>query len=113
MGTVGFLIDFYAYLWYNQIRKGAAEMNDQAILSSKGDLTSFTFGNVNIRFKTSPKLERYTQIKEWDNGYIVTMARYNGKEVEEYIDLVPILENLYFDAAEFLKPIRRVMIAYD
>ena len=88
-------------------------MNDQAILSSKGDFTSFTFGNVNIRFKTSPKLERYTQIKEWDNGYIVTMARYNGKEVEEYIDLVPILENLYFDAAEFLKPIRKVMIVYD
>ena len=41
------------------------------------------------------------------------MARYNGKEVEEYIDLVPILENLYFDAAEFLKPIRKVMIVYD
>jgi len=34
------------------------------------------------------------------------------EETEEYIDLIPILENLYFDADEFLKPIKEVGIAY-
>lgn len=42
------------------------------------------------------------------------MAKYEGNdEEEEYIDLVPILENLYFDADEFLKPIKRVKIDYE
>jgi hypothetical protein len=41
------------------------------------------------------------------------MAKYKGhEEEEEYIDLVPILENLYFDVEEFLKPIQKVRIAY-
>lgn len=88
-------------------------MNDFAVLSNKGNYTSFKYGDVNIRFRTPSNLERYTKILEWDNGYIVTKAVYNGKEVEEYIDLVPILNNLYFDAADFLKPIRRVLIEDD
>ena len=33
-----------------------------------------------------------------------------GKE-EEYIDLVPILENLYFDVDKFLNPIKGVEVA--
>lgn len=68
------------------------------------------FNGYNIRFKTSPRLERYTKIVEWDNGYIVVMAKYGGCEEEEYIDLIPILENLYFDANEFLKPIQKLKI---
>lgn len=41
------------------------------------------------------------------------MAKYEGhEEEEEYIDLVPILENLYFDANEFLSPIQKVRIEY-
>lgn len=33
---------------------------------------------------------------EWDRGYIVVMDKYEGHdEKEEYIDLIPILENLY------------------
>lgn len=31
----------------------------------------------------------------------------------KYIDLVPILKNLYFDADEFLKPIKEVRIEYE
>lgn len=31
---------------------------------------------------------------------------------EEYIDLIPILENLYFDVDEFLKPIKEVRIKH-
>lgn len=38
--------------------------------------------------------------------------RHNDKE-EEYIDLVPILENLYFDSEAFLAPIKKVRLADD
>ena len=41
------------------------------------------------------------------------MAKYkhNQKPEEEYIDLVPILQNLYFNADEFLEPIKGVRVA--
>ncbi len=88
-------------------------MEDTAVLSSKGVLTSFTYGGVCIRFRTPETLVRYKKILEWDNGYIVTTAEYTHSEVEEYIDLVPILKNLYIDPDEFLRPIRKVLIKYD
>ena len=88
-------------------------MSNEAILSSDKVFTSFMFNGHNIRFRTSSRLERYTRIIESDNGYIVVMAKYEGhEEEEEYIDLVPILENLYFDVDEFLKPIQKVRIEY-
>ena len=42
----------------------------QAILSNKGDMTSFKFGNYNIRFRTPSRLQRYQDAKEWANGDI-------------------------------------------
>ncbi len=88
-------------------------MNDEAILSSDKQYTSFAFNGHRIRFKTSSRLEKYTRIVEWDNGYMVVMAKYEGHdEEEEYIDLIPILKNLYFDADEFLEPIKKVRIEY-
>ena len=88
-------------------------MEDEAILSNDKEFTSFEFNGHNIRFRTSPRLERYTKVIEWDHGYIVVMAKYEGhEEEEEYIDLVPILKNLYFDAEEFLAPIKKVKIKY-
>lgn len=40
------------------------------------------------------------------------MAKYrNHLEPEEYIDLVPILQNLYFDVDETLSKIKEVKIA--
>lgn len=88
--------------------------SEQATLSSQGDMTIFRRGKHVIRFRTSPKLERYTAVKEWDRGYLVVMAKYQSQpeEAEEYIDLVPILNDLYFDAEKFLAPIRKVRIAY-
>ncbi len=87
--------------------------NEYAVLSSKGDMTSFSFGPHTIRFRTSRHLRRYTDIKEWDNGYLVVTADYDtlGK-VEEYIDLVPVLRNLFFDPKEFLAPIKGVRLSY-
>lgn len=87
-------------------------MSNTALLSNDNNFTSFEYNGHNIRFKTSPRLERYTEIKEWDHGYLVVMAQYEGNDnpEEDYIDLIPILENLYFDANEFLKPIEKVRI---
>lgn len=88
-------------------------MKDYAILTSKGEYSIFEFNNHVIRFATSDRLEKYTKIMEWDKGYIVVMAKYKGlEEVEEYIDLVPILEMLYYNVDEFLKPIKEVRIEY-
>ena len=82
-----------------------------AILSNKGDMTSFEFGNYNIRFRTPSRLKRYTDVKEWDNGYIVVMADYDGIGItEEYIDLVPILKNIYINPSVFLRHIQTVKI---
>lgn len=88
-------------------------MENEAILSSDRMFTSFMFNGHNIRFRTSPRLEKYTRIVEWDHGYIVVMAKYEGhEEEEEYIDLVPILQNLYYDVDKFLNPIKKVRIEY-
>ena len=84
-----------------------------AILKSDGLYTIFIFKDQIIRFITSSKLEKYTKIKEWDKVYLVVMAKYkNLGEMEEYIDLVPILQNLYYDVDEFLTPIKEVQIDY-
>ena len=90
-------------------------MFDEAILSSENEYTIFKYDRHIIRFRAPYSLEKYTKIKEWDNGDLVVMAKYshNQTEEEEYIDLIPILEDLYYDAYEFLAPIKKVRIQYD
>lgn len=88
-------------------------MDGCAFLSSKGNFTFFSYGDKTIRFRTPSALERYTDIVEWDHGYLVVMAKYKGQPAEEeYIDLLPILKNLYIDADTFLAPIRKVSLQY-
>lgn len=88
-------------------------MSKEAVLSNSDGYTLFMYNNIIIRFKTSSKLERYIKVLKWDNGYIEVIAQYKTLgEVEEYIDLVPILENLYIDSREFLAPIEEVEIKY-
>ena len=71
-------------------------MSDCAFLNNSGNFTSFTYAGRTIRFRTPSSLERYTDILEWDKGYLVVMAKYKGAPAEEeYIDLIPILNNLY------------------
>ena len=85
-----------------------------AVLSSKGEYTTFAFGKRKITFYTGKNLERYTEVREWDHGYLVVMCQTkspSGQE-EDYIDLLPILDNLYIDPDEFLKPIKEVAIQY-
>ena len=89
-------------------------MNQNAFLSHKGKYTSFVFGDTQIRFRTSDKLVRYEIVKEWDHGSIVVDTTYSTLgTVEEYIDLVPILEDLMFEPKEFLAPIKGVTVRYD
>ena len=40
----------------------SGNLNDEAVLSNDHRFASFAFDNRVIRFKTSPKLERYTKI---------------------------------------------------
>ncbi len=93
----------------------ATNNTNEAILSNDQQYTIFKYGDTVIRFKAPYSLERYTQIKEWDDGYLVVMAKYrhNKEPEEEYIDLRSILEDLYQDADKFLHPIKKVRISYD
>ncbi len=83
-----------------------------AVLGNEGEFTSFSHDGQTIRFRTSRHLDRYTKVKEWDAGYLVVMAKYDNapEEEEEYIDLIPILENLYIKPREFLRDITEVQI---
>ena len=88
-----------------------AESNTQAILSNKHEMTSFEYGDYNIRFRSPNILKKYTEVKKWNNGYLVVMADYEGMgPTEEYIDLIPILQNLYITPDTFLKNIKTVKI---
>lgn len=89
----------------------SAEKNNTAYLSCSGEYSSFTFRDKTVSFLTGHNLLTYTDIKLWDNGYLVVMClNRDGSEEEDYIDLLPILDNLYMDKDEFLAPISEVKI---
>ncbi len=87
---------------------------DTAYLSNKGRYISFSWKNRIIRFMGPKSLQHIDKIKEWDNGYLVVEAKYDHsvEPIEDYIDLIPILENLYIDSNTFLKPIKNVEVRY-
>ena len=86
----------------------------EAILNNVGGFSNFSFGGYHIRFKAPYSLERYVDVLKWEDGYLVVLAKYShiAEPEEEYIDLKPILADLYIDSAEFLKPIKSVRITY-
>ena len=88
-------------------------MNQTAYLSNKGEYTTFSVGDRTISFLTSKNLEKYIEIVDWDHGYLVVISKNQGKvQEEDYIDLIPILENLLIDPDSFLEPIKEVKIRY-
>lgn len=97
-------VAFRAKLWYDETKKGDP-MNDIVTLGNDAGFSVFSFGNHVIRFKAPYSLERHTSVKEWDNGYLVVMAKYrhNLQPEEEYIDLLPILNGLYINGQEFFE----------
>ena len=88
-------------------------METSAILSSAGSYSIFSAGGDMIRFATSPRLLRYTRVKRWDDGYLEVGADYGHGEVEDYIDIRQILDNLYYDTDSFLKGIKKVEVRYE
>ena len=89
-------------------------MEQIATLSNQGKYTCFTVGSTRIRFRTSEKLIRYEKIKLWDDGYLVVDANYRQLgTVEEYIDLIPILEDLLMEPKPFLSSVKEVKIHDD
>lgn len=89
-------------------------MQNTAILSSFDRYSTFSFGGKTLTFRTCDGLERYTKVLLWENGYLEVMAKYKQREqeIEEYIDLEPVLDGLYMDKAAFLGPIKKVEIRY-
>lgn len=83
-----------------------------ALLGNEKNYTIFRYGPYTIRFKAPYSLEKYTSIKEWDHGYLVVMAKYkhNPQPEEEYIDLLPILQDLYISPESFLQNIKEVKL---
>ncbi len=90
------------------------DKSSTAILSSFDKYTTFSFDGKKLTFRTCNNLEKYTKVLFWNNGYIEVLAKYKNKqeEIEEYIDLRPILDNLYMNKKKFLSPIKKVKIEY-
>lgn len=72
----------------------------------------FAFGGKRIRFLGPKCLRRFTAVRKWHDGYIEVMADNGGRIEEDYIDIVPILKNLYIDPAGYMKPIKKVELNY-
>lgn len=87
-------------------------VGDSARLASRGGYSLFSYGGDTIRFRTPACLVRYVRVKRWEDGYLEVSADYGNGEEEDYIDMRPILDNLYYDTDEFLKPIKRVEVCY-
>lgn len=90
------------------------DKNNTAYLSSFDRYTTFRYGDTTLTFRTCNGLEKYTRVNLWDHGYIEVMAKYhqNDHDIEEYIDLQPVLDSLYMDKDKFLDPIKKVEIQY-
>ena len=87
-------------------------MLDTATLMSEKNDTLFSFGERTLKFRAPKSLKRYRKVNKWNAGYIEVEAEYDEWVEEEYIDLIPILEDLYIDVKEFLTPIKGVTVAY-
>lgn len=85
--------------------------SNTGILTNRERYSSFQVGDVCIKFKTSPYLERYLSILKWNDGYIECMAKYSSLDqpVEEYIDLRFVAQRLRLPA-DFFKSVQEVKI---
>lgn len=67
-----------------------------AILTNNDKFSIFKIGDLQIKFKTSPFLQKYISILKWNKGYIECMAKCSTLDtpIEEYIDLRYIAKRL-------------------
>ena len=68
-----------------------------ARLGNNGRMISFNVGEKCIRFLGPKCLKKIKAVKKWNAGYIEIMADYGNRIEEDYIDLVPIFDNLMID----------------
>ena len=91
------------------------KISETAYLSSHDEYTTFSVGDVTIKFFTGKGLKKYIRVKDWksEKGYLVVECENRDLSVEEdYIDLVPIMKNLYMDPNTILKGVREVRLSY-
>ena len=83
-----------------------------AYLSLSPRYSIFEWGGRRMKFKTSPYLERYVSVLEWNNGYLECLAKYSTlpQPVEEYLDLRFIAERLKLPTDVF-RDVERVEVA--
>ena len=91
------------------------DKSENAFISNNGRYICFSYNGRNIRFRGPYSLVRFDKVKKLDNGYLVVNAFYEHEQesIEDYIDLVPILEDLYINPENFLKGIKNVEVRYD
>ena len=82
-----------------------------AYLYNDGDYTFFKVGREVVKFRTSPYLENYTEIKEYDDGYMVLMAQLSTLAApdEDYMDIKGVFEELELDTS-ILSQVSEVII---
>ena len=68
-----------------------------AVLGNDGRMISFAMDGKCVRFLGPKCLRKFESVKKWHSGYIEVMADYGDRVEEDYIDLVPIFENLMID----------------
>ena len=83
----------------------------KAYLYNKNGYTYFKVSNDIVKFYTSPYLEKYIKVKEYDNGYIVVDEQLSttDEHMEDYIDLEYVFDELGLDK-NILREIQEVII---
>ena len=72
-------------------------VNSTAYLYNDGEYSIFSFGNVKLKFLTSKNLEKYINVKEWDNGYLVVTKKNIGKSERV------IVQNIWAKDREYME----------
>lgn len=71
--------------------------NSTAYLYNDGEYSIFPFGNIKLKFLTSKNLEKYINVKEWDNGYLVVTKKNIGKSEQV------IVQNIWAKDREYME----------
>ena len=72
--------------------------NSTAYLYNDGEYSIFSFGNVKLKFLTSKNLEKYINVKEWDNGYLVVTKENIGKSERVIVQNIWAKDREYMEA---------------
>ena len=87
-------------------------MSGTATLSSEKNYTLFSYGERSLKFRAPKSLRRYLRVNKWNSGYLEVETEYEDCIEEEYIDLGPILRDLFIEQKAFLAPIKKVEVSY-